>query len=213
VKLYSYYRSSAAYRVRIALNYKQLPYTLMPTSLLKNEQFSDAFIELNPQARVPVLDDHGLIITQSVAIMEYLEEKYPERPLLPQKYAERAKVREIVNLIACDIHPLNNLSVVNYLKDVFLINETERLRWYHHWLSRGFDVIEDFFTGDTPFLFGESPSLADLCLIPQVYNAMRFSFEIKNYPKIHAIYDFANTFDYFNQAMPEHQPDCPSFNQ
>lgn len=205
MKLYSYYRSSAAYRVRIALNYKRLEYETIPISLIDKEQFSLVFLQINPQARVPVLEDNGLIITQSMAILEYLEEKYPDFPLLPTSLEKRTLAREMANIIACDIHPLNNLSVLHFLKTHFDLSEEKKFMWYHHWIREGFNAIEHRLAGKTHFTVDNSPTFADVCLIPQVYNALRFSFDMSPYPKIQAIYDAANHFDYFIKAKPENQ--------
>lgn len=211
MKLYSYYRSSAAYRVRIALNHKQLPYELIPVSLVDGEQFNADYLKLNPEARVPLLIDGEHSIGQSLAIMEYLDEKYPANPLLTKDIYQRAWVRNIVDLIACDIHPLNNLGPYKYLVEVLGNSEEQRLQWYHHWLKRGFDALEQKLR-ETPakgqFCLGDNFTMADVCLVPQVYNAIRFKFDMAGYDDIMRIYNYTVSLPEVVKAMPENQPDA-----
>lgn len=211
MKLYSYYRSSAAYRVRIALNYKQLDYELIPVSLLKDEQSAPAYIIKNPEARVPLLEEGDHQISQSLAIMEYLDEQYPSNPLLPKDILHRAWVRSIADLVACDMHPLNNLGVLKYLTDELAQDESHKMQWYHHWLKRGFDALEQKLQS-TPIkgrlCLGDTVTMADICLVPQVYNALRFDFKMNNYCGIMRICQYAETLPAFIKAMPENQPDA-----
>ncbi len=170
MKLYSYFRSSAAYRVRIALNLKGIEYQMLPVSLLKNEQFADDFRRLNPQSLVPTLVDGGSVLTQSLAICEYLDEVQPEPPLLPRAAAERARVRAIALAIACEIHPLNNLRVLRHLKKTLGQDDAQRDAWYRHWIAEGLTPLEAMLAASPQtgsFCHGDTPGLADACLVPQ----------------------------------------------
>lgn len=211
--LYSYFRSSAAYRVRIALNLKNLDYTIHPVHLLKNggEQNHSEYLEINPQGLVPTLEIEDELLTESTSIIEYLEECYPHPPLLPESVKDRAFVRSLAQMIACDIHPLNNLRVLNYLwpEDRALDQKTD---WVHHWLKKGFGAFETRLARAKPtaaFCFGNAPGLADLFLIPQVYNALRFDHCLKHYPLINRIYRNCIGLEAFRRATPEFQPDSP----
>ena len=189
--LYSYFRSSAAYRVRIALNLKDIAYEIRPVHLLKNggEQYNADYLALNPQGRVPVLVIENKVLSQSSAIIEYLEETYPTPPLLPDNALERAYVRSLSQIIACDIHPLNNLRVTNYLQDS--VKSVFQQTWRLHWIQEGFAAIEQLLQKSDyrgRFCFGDKPGMADVFLIPQVYNAFRFGCEMKSYPLISGIY-------------------------
>lgn len=215
LKLYSYWRSSAAYRVRIALNLKGLPYELMPISLVSNggEHHSQAFHDLNPQELLPVLVDGRRVIRQSMAIIEYLEESYDgERNLLPMMKRSRARVRAIAQSIACDIHPLNNLRVIKYLEKDLGLPQEEREIWIRHWIVQGFRAVEEML-GDNPatgaFCEGDTPGLADVCLVPQVYNAYRFGVDMTAFPTIHRIHRHCEAMPEFDDARPENQPDAP----
>lgn len=215
MKLYSYFRSSAAFRVRIALALKGLDYQLVPIHLVKNggEQTSAAYQRINPQKLVPTLDDDGLIVAQSLSIIEYLEEKYPQIPLLPQDIKNRAFVRAIAQMIASDIHPLNNLRVLQYLTGTLKIDDAQKQIWYAHWIDEGFKAIETLLTQSpahhsAKFCFGDSPTLADCCLIPQVYNAKRFNCDLLAFPKIVTIYNHCMSLPAFIQAHPDNQSDC-----
>ena len=204
MKLYSYYRSSASYRVRIALRLKQVNYDLIPVHLLNQggEQYLPDYRVINPQSLVPTLDDHGYIITQSLAIIEYLNERYPNPPLLPATAEERALIRSLALQIACEIHPLNNLRVLNQLRQQFHATDDAVTTWYHHWLKQGFDALETRLSQldrTKPVCYGEQISLADLCLIPQVYNARRFNFSLDNYPMIQAIDAYCLGFSEFQE--------------
>jgi maleylpyruvate isomerase len=210
VQLYNYYRSSAAYRVRIALNLKGIGYEAIPIHLTKDggKQFSAEYRAINPQARVPslVLDDRT-ILHQSLAICEYLEETHPAPALLPKDPVARAKIRAVAQIIACDIHPIDNLAPLNYLRRVLKHNDDEVNAWYRHWVVEGFNAIEELL-GDGPFCFGSQPTLADVCLVPQVYNAKRFKVSFDKYPKIAAAEAACQKLPAFEKAKPENQPDA-----
>lgn len=210
MKLYSYYRSSAAYRIRIALNLKGLPYDYVPVNLLTSEQKGEAYLARNPQGLVPALElDGGEILSQSVAILEWLEETCPPPALLPQNPLLRAQVRSLVNNIACDIHPLNNSSVLGYLRDRMEASEEAIHAWYRNWVDRGFGAIEQSLArtmGDC--CFGDRPTLADVCLIPQVYNAYRFKVPMEDYPNIRQVNQHCCSLQAFERAAPEAQPDA-----
>ena len=211
--LYSYFRSSAAYRVRIALNLKNLDYAIQPVHLLKNggEQNSSDYLKINPQGLIPSLEIEDGLLTESASIVEYLEERYPHPSLLPESAKDRAFVRSLAQMIACDIHPLNNLRVLNYLwsEDNASAQKTE---WIHHWLERGFGAFETRLAGAKSsgcFCFGNTPGFADLFLIPQVSNALRFDHGLERYPFINRIYRNCIGLDAFRRAAPEFQPDSP----
>ena len=212
IKLYSYWRSSAAYRVRIALNLKGLDHEIVPVSLLPGEaeHRQDAYRERNPQMLVPFLEDGHFSTGQSLAILEYLEETYPEHALLPVDVQHRTAVRSFCSSICCDIHPLNNLRVMQYLKGELGVSDEQFNDWYAHWIREGFKAAEiaaTEFADAGQFVFGESVSLADTCLIPQVYNARRFKVPLDDFPRLVAITDACNELDAFIQAAPEKQPD------
>ena len=211
MKLYGYWRSSAAYRVRIALNLKQLSYDNLPVHLVKNggEQHSDSYKLLNPAQLVPTLIDDSLNLNQSLAIIEYLDEVYPKPALLPQEPAARALVRALALDIACDIHPLNNLRVLQYLTGPLALAETQKLQWITHWLSTGFAALERRLQRTAgQFCVGDEVTLADLCLVPQVYNAQRFSLDISAYPTISSVHHHCQQLAAFALAAPEQQPDA-----
>jgi maleylacetoacetate isomerase/maleylpyruvate isomerase len=206
IKLYSYWRSSAAYRVRIALNLKELEHEIVPVSLAPgiSEQRSAAYRARNPQMLVPFLEDGDIAINQSMAILEYLEETYPEPSLLPNSEPSRSRVRAFCQMIACDIHPLNNLRVMEYIKTEFGADPTGD--WYRTWIQRGFEACEAF-ASEGPFVFGDDVTMADALLVPQVYNARRFKVPLDAFPKLVAITDHCNTLEPFREAAPEAQPD------
>lgn len=210
MELFTYFRSSAAYRVRIALNYKQIPYQAVPVNLLQGEHKGEAYRAINTQGLVPALrlEDRRLI-TQSPAILEWLEENFPELPLLPRDTYERSLVRSWCNIIACDIHPIDNLRVLNYLTGELGISDDQKQSWYHHWIKLGFDTLEPQILAG-PYCFGAEPTLADIYLVPQVYNALRFKLKMADYPKILSVYENCNQLEAFIQAAPENQPDNPS---
>lgn len=212
MQLYSYFRSSASYRVRIALNLKGLPYDYVPIHLLRGggEQFSSEYRKLNHDAIVPTLVDDGHALQQSLAIVEYLEETHPTPPLLPATAVDRAHVRSIALQIACEIHPLNNLRVLKYLKHTVGVTDDVKDAWYRHWVEAGFETLEARLAGDArtgKLCFGDTPTLADICLIPQVFNAQRFKVDTARFPTIQRIYDHAAQLDAFERAAPGQQPD------
>lgn len=211
MKLYTYFRSSAAYRVRIALNLKGLVVDQVPVHLVNNggEQHSEAYRQINPSELVPAWVDAETTLTQSLSIIEYLDEKFSEIALLPQDLEQRALVRAFALDIACDIHPLNNLRVLQYLTGTVEISEQQKTDWYKHWVITGFKALEQKLAqSNGQFCFGEQPTLADCCLIPQVYNALRFNIDVSQYPKIQSIYAHCNTLDAFQKAAPEAQPEA-----
>jgi maleylacetoacetate isomerase len=210
VKLYSYFRSSAAYRVRIALNLKGLPYEMVPVHLTKDggQQRTPEFVAINPQKRVPAIElPGGEVLTQSLAIIEYLDDTHPEPPLLPADALERAKVRAIAQMVACDIHPLNNLIVLQYLKRTLKHEQPDIDAWYHHWVIDGFTAIESML-GPGPYACGAHVTLADVCLVPQVANARRFKVPLDKFPKIVAVDAACLKLPAFDKARPENQPDA-----
>lgn len=210
--LYGYYRSSAAYRVRIALNLKGLAYDQAPVNLVKGEQRAETNLARNPQGLVPTLKtDDGVQLTQSLAICEYLDEQHPEPPLLPADAGERARVRSLAQLVASEIHPLNNLKVLKYLVHELKVDEDAKLAWYRHWIAEGFDALEAMLSreaGSGDFCHGDTPTLADLCLVPQVFNAERFECDLSPYPRIQRITANCRALPAFQQAAPEVQPDA-----
>jgi len=214
IKLYGYWRSTAAYRVRLALNIKQIAYSQQSVHLVKEggEQFKPEYTSLNPQALVPTLTDDGVTISQSIAILEYLEEKYSSKPaLLPSKLEDRAVVRQLCQIIACDIHPLNNLRVLKFLSNDFQVNDENKIKWYHHWLELGFDAfnqIVEKYSAQGKFCFGSELTMADVCLIPQLYNANRFGFSLESYPRLVEINQNCLKLTRFHDAVPENQPDA-----
>ena len=207
IRLYSYWRSSAAYRVRIALNLKGLDYEIVPVSLAPgvSEHRGEAYRAKNPQMLVPYLEDGELGIAQSMAILEYLEEAYPGMHLLPQAEPARSQVRAFCNMIACDIHPLNNLRVMNYIKKEFGADPTGD--WYAHWIHEGFRAAEAL-ASDGPYVFGDTVTLADALLVPQVYNARRFKVPLDDFPKLIAATNACNELTAFQDAAPEAQSDA-----
>jgi len=207
MKLYTYFRSSAAYRVRIALNLKGIAYESVPIHLLKKEQSAPEYLAVNPQGRVPALDKDGTVLIQSPAILEYLEEVYPEPPLLPADPLARARVRAVCALIGCDIHPLNNVGVLRYIKRVFGQEQAAIDEWYRHWIVEGFQALEHLIEPG-PFAFGPRPTLADVYLAPQVYNAVRLKVPMGPYPKIAAADAACARLEAFKAAAPEAQADA-----
>lgn len=207
IRLYSYWRSSSAYRVRIALNLKGLDYEMIPVSLAPgvSEQRRDEYRSVNPQMLVPFLEDGEVRIGQSMAILEYLEETYPGTPLLPKDEPARSRVRAFCNMIACDIQPLNNLRVMQYIKTEFDADASGN--WYTHWIQEGFRAAEAL-AGDGPYAFGDAPTVADAMLVPQVYNARRFNVALGDFPKLIAAADACNKLEAFKKAAPEQQPDA-----
>lgn len=210
MKLYSYFRSSAAYRVRIALNLKGISYDMSAIHLTRDggRQHTPEYRAVNPQARVPALElSNGEILTQSLAIIEYLDEIHPEPPFLPDDAVARAKTRAIAQLIACDIHPLNNLIALQYLKRQLKHEQAEIDTWYHHWILEGFSALESML-GSGPYSCGNKVTLADICLVPQVANARRLKVPLEKFPKIVAADAACLKLQAFEKARPERQPDA-----
>lgn len=213
MKLYSYFRSSASYRVRIALNLKGLPYEYLPVHLVRNggEQLAPAYRAVNPDGLVPAFVDGTDVITQSLAIIEYLDEMHPQPALLPVNPLARAWVRSLTLQIACEIHPLNNPRVLKYLTGTLGVNEAAKNAWYRHWIETGFAALETRLAKGAhagTLCYGDTPTLADLCLVPQVFNAHRFEIDTQCYPTIQRIYDAATRLDAFERAAPGQQPDA-----
>ena len=207
--LYEYFRSSAAYRVRIALNLKGLAYDHRSIHLRKGEQRAADYLGVNPQGLVPTLVVGNVRLTQSLATIEYLEERHPQPPLLPEGPEDKAWVRAIALMIACDIHPIDNTRVLAYLKDELQVDDAKRDDWYRHWIRLGFDAIEQHL-GSRPagrFCFGDMPTIADVCLVPQVANAGRVKLALDSWPRIRAINDACLALPAFDKARPENHPD------
>jgi len=210
VTLYSFFRSSAAYRVRIAFNLKGLGFDTVAVHLQKDggQNRKPAYRAINPQMRVPALKlDSGELLTQSLAIIEYLDEVHPQPPLLPSDPVERAQVRALAQLVACDIHPLNNVAPLRYLKNELGQDQSKIDAWYHHWVREGFDAIEAM-VAPGPYACGADVTLADICLVPQVANARRLKVPLDSYPKIVAIDAACAKLTAFEEAKPERQPDA-----
>ncbi|MCG8555141.1 MAG: maleylacetoacetate isomerase [Proteobacteria bacterium] len=214
MKLYTYFRSSAAYRVRIALHIKDVDFDTLGVHLLRDggEQHTEHYRKLNPQARVPTLVHGEYVLTQSLAQLEYLEEHLPGPALLPASPQARARVRSLAYVIACDIHPLQNLSVLNYLDDELEASDEQRKQWCQHWIGRGLDAFEELVARDAQTgrcCHGDCPTLADICLIPQLYNARRFECGVGRWPTIERIEAHCLSLKPFSDAHPERQPDTP----
>ena len=213
MKLYTYFRSSAAYRVRIALNLKGLKYDAVPVHLLRGggEQLQANYIMMNPSGLVPTFQDDFITLTQSMAILEYLEDEYPEVPLMPKDSAGRARVRELAQIVACDIHPVNNLRVLRYLVNDLGLSEEVKTQWYRHWIVGGLDVLEKHLARDPsagPLCHGYLPTIADCFLVPQVFNAQRNGVDIAAYPNIARINAACVEIPAFVAAHPSNQPDA-----
>ncbi len=212
IKLYGYYRSSAAYRVRIALFLKGLEWESIPVNLFIGEQNKTDYLSINPQGLVPAIQLDKQLFTQSLAIIEWLDEKHPNNALLPTNLIEKVQVRALAYQVAMDIHPLNNLRVTKFLTNELGANEEQKLKWYRHWITQGFEALElsiDKLGSNGNYCFGGCAGLADTCLIPQVYNALRFDCDLAPYPLIRSIYQHCNSLDPFQKALPEAQADCP----
>jgi maleylacetoacetate isomerase len=210
MKLYSFWRSSAAYRVRIALNLKGLDHEIISKRLRQGEHRTSDYLDMNPQGLVPSLDDGSVVLSQSLAIIEYLEERFPSPRLLPADPVSRAQVRSMAQNIACDIHPLNNLRVLNFLRDGMHLDKAAVDKWYEHWIAEGFrglEVLAARHTGDGKHCFGSEVTMADVYLVPQMYNARRFSCDVTPYPTLRAIAAFLEALPAFAAARPEAQPD------
>jgi len=213
MKLYTFFRSSASFRVRIALNLKRLKYQQAPIHLRRGggEQLSAAYKAINPQALVPTLEDGGKILTQSLAIIEYLEERYPQPPLLPRDPADKAVVRSMALIIACEVHPIQNLRVLQYVKREYNQSDEQVNRWAQHWIDLGLAALEQMIVAQARrgrFCFGDTPTLADICLVPQLGNARRYGCDLSPYPAIIEIEKNCMALPAFADAAPEKQPDA-----
>lgn len=214
-RLYTYWRSTAAYRVRMALNLKGIEYEAVPVDLVRDggEQHKDAYLALNPQGLVPALEIDGEVVTQSTAIIEYLEETRPWPALLPARPVDRARVRALAGTVACDIHPLNNLRVLKYLSGPLSVTAEARQTWYAHWIARGFSALETTLANDADsgeFCHGDAPGLADIFLVGQMYNAHRFNCDVEPYPTLNRIVATCLALPEFDEARPEKQADAPA---
>jgi maleylacetoacetate isomerase len=210
MRLFSFFRSSAAFRVRIALNLKDVEYETLTVDLPHDRHRERDFLETNPQATIPVLDDDGTILWQSLAIIDYLDARFPSPRLIPVEPVARARVQALAQLIVCEIHPLNNLRVLRYLRDELTLDEAAVSRWYRHWVAEGFAGLETLvkrWSGGR-YLFGDAVSVADVCLVPQVYNARRFDCDLTPYPTLVRIADALRGEPAFARAAPEQQPDA-----
>ncbi|MFD1711016.1 maleylacetoacetate isomerase [Ottowia sp. GY511] len=210
MKLYNYFRSSASFRVRIALNLKGLSYEYLPVHLAKGEHRRAEFTSLSSEGLVPLLElDNGQRITQSMAIIEYLEETHPQSALLPADAIGRARVRALAQLIACEVHPLNNLRVLKYLTHELAQNEAAKNSWYRHWVALGLQAFEARLAeAPATFSHGETPTLADCCLVPQIFNAQRFDCDLSAYPRTMAVFEACMKLDAFQKAQPSACPDA-----
>jgi maleylacetoacetate isomerase len=211
MRLYTYFRSGTSHRVRIALNLKGLAYEQVHVHLLKGEQQHEYYRNLNPQGLLPFLEDGAGRISQSLAIIEYLERTYPEPPLLPAKPLDQARVRSLALVCACEMHPLNNLRVLKYLKDSLGLDQAQRDAWCRHWMEEGFQALEHRLSselGTGRFCHGDRPTLADLCLVPQVVSATRWGTDLGPYPTVRRIHDACLELEPFIAAMPSNQPDA-----
>jgi len=213
MKLYTFFRSSASYRVRIALNLKRLNYEQAAIHLRRGggEQLMPGYKALNPQALVPALEDNGRVLTQSLAIIEYLDETHPTPPLLPKDPADKALVRSMALVIACEVHPIQNLRVLNYVKATYNQTDEQVNKWAQHWIDLGVSALQEMIVSQSrrgKFCFGDSPTLADICLIPQLGNARRYGCDLSKYPTILEIENNCNAIPAFANAAPEKQPDA-----
>jgi maleylacetoacetate isomerase/maleylpyruvate isomerase len=211
MKLYTFFRSSASFRVRIALNLKGIAWESVPVSLPKGEHVQALFKAINPQGLVPALDDSGKLLSQSLAIMEYLDEVYPGPCLLPEDPAERAYVRAFSQLIACEIHPLNNLRVLKYVKRTYKLDDEGVNSWYRHWIAEGFASMEAFLLSEKKHgrcVWHDQVTLADCCLVPQVFNAKRYECDLAPYPTVMRLFDECMKLDAFIAAEPMKQSDA-----
>jgi maleylacetoacetate isomerase/maleylpyruvate isomerase len=210
MRLYSFWRSSAAFRVRIALNLKGVDYEIVPVHLTNDEHLAAEFLALNPQATVPTLDDDGTILWQSLAIIEYLDTRFPSPLLIPAEPVARARVQALAQLIVCEIHPLNNLRVLQHLKRTLGQNEDQVNAWYRHWIADGLAKLEaELASGkQARFCHGDAPTMADCCLVPQIFNAKRYSCELAPYPMTMRAFEQCMKLDAFDRAQPSKQPDA-----
>jgi maleylacetoacetate isomerase len=211
--LHGYYRSSAAFRVRIALHLKNIPYENRTYRLRDGEQRGSSYLRLNAQGLVPTLEIDDLVLTQSLAIIEYLDETRPEPPLRPSDARDRARVNALAQLVACDIHPIDNLRVLHYLRAEFQRSDEDVRKWYNHWIANGFEAFEaqiapGYRRGN--FCWGKQPTIADICLIPQTYNARNYALDLSRFPTIQSVVGTAMEHPAFHRALPENQPDAPA---
>lgn len=208
--LYSYFRSSTSYRVRIALNWKELDYTIVPINLLQGKQRDAEYAYINPAKGIPTLIDGQQAMTQSLAIMEYLEETYPEPALLPAGATARAQARAISQLIGCDIHPVNNLRILQYITGPLGHSEADKLAWIQHWTTEGFTALEIILKECAgTYCYGDNVTMADMCLAPQMFNAERFGCDLSPYPTLLRIHNTCRSLPAFEKAHPDNQPDTP----
>jgi len=210
LKLYTYFRSSAAFRVRIALNLKGLGYEPQFVHLAKGEHLQPAYQAINPQGLLPALQVDGALLAQSLAIIEYLDESHPEPPLLPPDPLGRARVRGLSLIVACEIHPLNNPRVLKYVKNVLGHSQDEVDAWYRHWIADGLAKLQAELDspGTGQHCHGDAPSMADCCLVPQIFNARRFQCDLAPYPTVMRVFDACMQLDAFDRAQPGKQPDA-----
>lgn len=209
-RLYDYWRSSAAWRVRIALHFKGIAFESVAVDLRHDAQLEPAYGEVNPQHLVPTLVDGGHVIGQSLAIIEYLEERFPAPPLLPAQPAECALARQIALAIAADLHPLNNLRVLRHLKHALGADDAACNAWYQHWLACGLEAVEALLDDDGPYALGAEVTLADVCIVPQLYNARRYDFPLAPYPRLRRVDAACAELEAFARAVPERQADAPT---
>lgn len=211
MKLYGYWRSSAAYRVRIALNLKGIEYQSIPVHLVKDggEQHKAEYAQINPTELVPTLVDGNVTLNQSLAIIDYLDAKFPQSPLYPADIVDKAQIQSAVLDIACEIHPINNLRIQQYLTNQLNVSDKDKLTWTHHWMKLGFQALEKKLSNTAgKFCFGDQVSMADITLVPQVYNARRFNVDLSTFPTICKVVDHCNTLPAFIAALPENQADA-----
>ncbi|MFT3666271.1 maleylacetoacetate isomerase [Piscinibacter sp.] len=211
MQLYNYFRSSASYRVRIALALKGLDYDYMPVHLQRNEQFAESYAAMSPSRLVPLLKDGERLVTQSLAIVEYLDETHPQPPLLPGDAAARARIRALALDVACEIHPLNNLRVLRYLVHDLKVPEDDKNRWYRHWVETGLAAVENQLAGHPAtgrFCHGDTPTLADVVLVPQIHNAQRFDCRLDHVPTVMRIFEACMALDAFAKTQPSACPDA-----
>jgi maleylacetoacetate isomerase len=211
MKLYTYFRSSAAYRVRIALAYKGLAHDAAYVSLPKKEHHADAFRAVNPQALLPALEDGGRVLIQSLAILEYLDETHPEPPLLPKAPLDRAYVRAVSQIVACELHPLNNLRTLRYVKHSYKLDDDGVNTWYRYWIADGFGMLEGYLAREGRagrYCYGDMVTIADCCLVPQVFNAQRYECDLGPYPTIVRVFGECMKLDAFTSTQPSGQPDA-----
>ncbi|WP_438859138.1 maleylacetoacetate isomerase [Achromobacter spanius] len=210
MQLHSFFNSSTSYRVRIALALKGLAYEVLPVNLRKQEQRAPEYVAKNPSAGVPLLIDGDVQLSQSLAIIDYLDATHPEPRLIPADTLARARVLELSNAIACDIHPVNNMRILRYLQDVLGASDAQKNTWYQHWVNEGLGAVEELLArhGHGAYCFGDAPTLADCCLVPQVANAQRMGCDLSAFPRILRIHEHCNAQPAFQRAAPARQPDA-----